>query len=104
VLGSTVSALLRLERLIDERDLRSVYMNPCLVAEVTPSAASGERCWSDRGVIVYMTCIMRDGVVRIVNWEPFKGMCDHRRSSTSFRRIDCINHGFASINHNIPHP
>ena len=62
-----MSALLRLERLIVDRDLRSVYMNPCLVAGETPSAASGERCWLEGDVIVYMTCGMRGEVFKIVN-------------------------------------
>ncbi len=71
-LEPTFSALLRLERLIDDRDLRSVYMNPCLAAGESPSAVSGERCWFERGVMIYMTYSVRDKVVNIVRWEPFK--------------------------------
>ena len=44
VLDFAISVLFRLERLIEDRDLRNVCMNPCLVAGETPSAALGERC------------------------------------------------------------
>jgi len=86
MLEPIVSALLRLERLIVDRDLRRVYTNPCLVAGETFSAALGERCWFECGAIVYMMRNMRDKVVWIFKRGPFKRMCDHSRSSKCFRR------------------
>ena len=63
MLDFAISGLFRLERLIDDRDLRSVYMSPCLDPGETPSAASGVRCWSGRGDMVYTVRVMRDVVV-----------------------------------------
>jgi len=96
-----VSVFFRLERLIDEKDLRSVRMNPSLVAGEMSSAALGERFWLERGAMVYTICNIRGEVVCIVKWEPFKECAILRGAQSGSGELlfgHCADQNLASLN------